>query len=147
MEIRGMVGGKKHGDGDIDCSKPCLFLKGAGCRLTGGDAVCAAPKEEPQEEKPKRTQPSKWAQWEVELAASDATDAEVAEATGRTILAVKQKRLNIGLRRERAGKPWTANDDHIVRIIGVEDAAAATGRTVNAVKNRRRKLGVRADAW
>lgn len=146
MEISGMVGGKKHGDGDIDCSRPCLFLHGAGCRLTGGDAVCIAPKPEPHEQ-PKRAASSKWAQWEVDLAMSDAPAEAVAEATGRTVNAVKQKRLNLNGTHDMVGRPWTAHDDYMAMTMRVADAAIATGRTVNAVKHRRRRLGVRADAW
>ena len=95
MEIRGMVGGMKHWDGERDCSKPCMFLQGAGCRLTGGDAACVqAPEPDEPCEFEQRYRFGRWSDWETSIA-MDATlyDDEVARIVGRSRNAVRQKRI------------------------------------------------------
>ena len=47
-----------------------------------------------------------------------------------------------GERPTRAGRPWAAEEDELVRALTPEEAAARTGRTLPAVKARRRALGV-----
>lgn len=41
-----------------------------------------------------------------------------------------------------AGRPWTAEEDELVRTLRIAEAAKQTGRTVSAVKGRRNKLRV-----
>jgi len=41
-----------------------------------------------------------------------------------------------------AGRPWTAEEDELVRKLRIAEAAKQTGRTVSAVKGRRNKLRV-----
>ena len=41
-----------------------------------------------------------------------------------------------------AGRPWTAEEDALVRTLRIAEVVERTGRTVPAVKNRRITLGV-----
>src|SRR5262249_3918133 len=74
-------------------------------------------------------------------------DAEVAERTGRTREAVRQKRNELGVpdpaaRRGAYGAPpWSPDEDALVRRLRPADAAAKAGRTMDAVYGRRHRLG------
>jgi hypothetical protein len=41
-----------------------------------------------------------------------------------------------------AGRPWTAEEDELVRTLRITDVVKRTGRTESAVKNRRVKSGM-----
>jgi hypothetical protein len=45
-----------------------------------------------------------------------------------------------GARPPKAGRPWTAEEDHLIRTLPAPEAAAKTGRPLGAVYDRRRKL-------
>ena len=66
---------------------------------------------------------------------------EVAWRTGRTPEAVYQRRIELGLARQR-GRPWSAEEDELVRALSPAEVVHRTGRTLVAVWLRRSKLGV-----
>ena len=47
-----------------------------------------------------------------------------------------------GARPPRAGRPWTAEEDALVKALPAKDAGRRTGRTLGAVYDRRRVLGM-----
>lgn len=79
-------------------------------------------------------------------------DQEVAERTGRTVNAVRCKRLQLG--RDSAGphggmapgKPWTREEEELVLSLPLREAAARIGRTFFAAKKRRCELRKAATA-
>jgi hypothetical protein len=48
----------------------------------------------------------------------------------------------LGTRPPKAGKPWTAREDALVRTFRAQEVARRTGRTLTAVYSRRRALGL-----
>jgi hypothetical protein len=75
-------------------------------------------------------------------------DEEIARRTGRTLNAVRQKRVVLGLPNPtaRAGAygspPWTEEEDDVLRRLSPKEAAEQTGRTLDAVYGRRSALGL-----
>src|SRR5262249_52040036 len=47
-----------------------------------------------------------------------------------------------GTRPPKAGRPWTAEEDELVRTLPAKEVVARTGRTLNAVYDHRRELGL-----
>jgi hypothetical protein len=73
-------------------------------------------------------------------------DAEIAELIGRTTIAVRCKRVSLGIpafsRFIGGGAAWTAEE---IKLLGTDDdevIAAKIGRTMNAVAQRRALLGI-----
>lgn len=66
---------------------------------------------------------------------------------GRPLSAETRRKMSEAHKRRRswppaAGRPWTPEEDELVRTLRIADAAKQTGRTVSAVKGRRNKLRV-----
>jgi hypothetical protein len=47
-----------------------------------------------------------------------------------------------GTRPPKAGRPWTDEEDDLVRTLPAKEVAGRTGRTLRAVYDRRRGLGM-----
>jgi hypothetical protein len=70
-----------------------------------------------------------------------APDPVVAKRLGRTVSAVAQRRVLLGIRSVSLGR-WTAEEDEMVRRLPATEAARLTGRGLNAVAQRRTTLRV-----
>lgn len=144
MDIYGQVGGLSHADKNgRDCSKPCMFLQGTGCRISGGDAACLAMLEKEriakQEEQRKRCLDRDWTEGDIE-AIRTMTVGEAAIATGHSVNEIRYKRFKMGLS-GNAPRPWT--EAEVALMLGNPDNAEVgkmIGRTKDAVKNKRHKL-------
>lgn len=140
MDIYGQVGGLSHADKNgRDCSKPCMFLHGFGCKLTGLDAVCVAAQEPAAEARKEEREPRPWTDEELE-AVRTMPASKAAIKTGRTSNEVTYMRRKLGVR-GKAIRPWT--DAEVALMLGNHDNAAVgkmIGRTKDAVKNKRHKL-------
>jgi hypothetical protein len=63
-----------------------------------------------------------------------------ASTEARRKMSAAQRRR--GTRPPKAGRPWTAEEDALVRALPAKEVAARTGRTLGAVHDRRRILGM-----
>jgi hypothetical protein len=66
----------------------------------------------------------------------------LSEETRRKMSEAHRRR---GTRPPAAGRPWTAEEDELLRTLPPRAVAAKTGRTLTAVYNRRIDLGVPDD--
>lgn len=145
MDIYGQVGGLSHADKvGRDCSEPCMFLQGFGCRLTGLDAVCVAAQEPAAEARKEEREPRPWTDEELE-AVRTLSASKAAIKTGRTANEVTYMRRKLGVRGKEI-RPWTTSEVAIMMANGSNsEVAIIIGRTEDAVKNKRAK--VRKHGW
>jgi hypothetical protein len=69
-------------------------------------------------------------------------------AEARAKMSAAQRRR--GARPPKAGRPWTAEEDALVRELPAIEVVSRTGRTLQAVYSRRSQLGVnegRTSRW
>jgi len=72
-----------------------------------------------------------------EVLAASLTGRPLSEEHRRKLSAAHRRR---GTRPPKAGRPWTAAEDELVRSLPPPEAAEKTGRPLSAVYDRRRKL-------
>lgn len=89
-----------------------------------------------------------WTADEEKLLREDLSHVEVAQRLGRTVRAIRQHRLKLGIWRSTAAPrvPWTPGEDELFRQ-GLSNQAIAerTGRPQKTVNQRRYKLKVKKD--
>lgn len=53
---------------------------------------------------------------------------------------IGERNLRLGIRPPKAGRPWTAQEDELLRTLSAAEVARRTGRTLTAVYSRRHDL-------